>query len=232
MWSRSDDEAGGASAQNRRIAATDVPVPALGVGRVLVRITCSVVSAGTGRQMMEFCQKSLLGKAWARPDLVRKVVAAAQTEGVAEAYQQAMGRLDTFRPLGYRSVGTVVNVGAGVSGIKVGDRLACSGSGFACHAEYVTVPQTLCALVPDGVSDEEAAFATLGAIALHALRLAELQLGERVVISAWGCSACWPCRLPEPGVVRYWERVWLQARRMWPANWVRTRRCPEERRPS
>ena len=180
----------------------DVPVPALGAGRVMVRTTCSVVSAGTERQMMEFGQKSLLGKALERPDLVRKVMAVAQTEGVAEAYRQAMGRLDTFRPLGYSSAGVVVDVGPDVRGIRVGDRLACSGSGFACHAEYVTVPQTLCAPIPDSVSNEDAAFAALGAISLHALRLAELQLGDRVVIiglgligllgvqiaKAWGCQ--------------------------------------------
>ena len=180
----------------------DVPTPARRANAVIVRNTISVVSTGTERQMIEFGQKSLLGKALERPDLVRKVVAVAQTEGPTEAYQQAMGRLGAFRPLGYSSAGTVVDVGTGVSGIRVGDRLACSGSGFACHAEYVVVPQTLCALIPDGVSDEDAAFAALGAIALHALRLAELQLGDRVVIiglgllgllavqiaKAWGCQ--------------------------------------------
>jgi len=152
--------------------------------------------------MMEFGRKSLLGKALERPDLVRKVIAVARTEGIAEAYQQAMGRLDAFRPLGYSSAGIVVDVGGSVSGIKVGDRLACSGSGYACHAEYVAVLQTLCAPIPDGVSDEDAAFAALGAIALHALRLAELQLGDRIIIiglgllgllavqiaKAWGCQ--------------------------------------------
>lgn len=97
-----------------------------------------------------------------------------------------MGHLDTLRPLGYSSAGVVVDRGTGISGIRVGDRLACSGSGFACHAEYVNVPQTLCALIPDGVCDEEAAFAALGAIALHALRLAELQLGDHVAIIGLG----------------------------------------------
>lgn len=184
------------------LCIVNAPAPASSKGRILIRTVNSVISAGTERQMMEFAGKSLLGKALERPDLVRKVMTVAQTEGIAEAYQQAMGRLDTFRPLGYSSAGVVVDVGAGVSGIKVGDRMACSGSGFACHAEYVTVPQTLCAPIPNGVSDEDAAFAAVGAIALHALRLAELQLGDRVVIiglgllgllavqiaKAWGCQ--------------------------------------------
>jgi len=180
----------------------DVPCSPARAGSLLVRNAASVLSIGTERQMIEFGKKNLLGKAMERPDLVRKVIAVAQTEGVTEAYQAAMGRLDTFRVLGYSSAGMVVDMGPGVSGIRVGDRLACSGSGFACHAEYVVVPQTLCAAIPDGVTDEEAAFAALGAIALHALRLAELQLGDRVAIiglgllgllavqiaKAWGCQ--------------------------------------------
>lgn len=184
------------------IILQETPVPGVKPGTVLVRTAASAVSAGTERQMMEFAQKSLLGKALARPDLVRKVVAAAQTEGVLEAYRAATTRLDTPTPMGYSSAGIVSSVGAGAMGYKVGDRLACSGSGFACHAEYVTVAQTLCAPIPEGVSDEHAAFAALGAIALHALRLAELQLGDRVAIiglgllgllavqiaRAWGCQ--------------------------------------------
>ncbi len=187
---------------NGKTLIIDVPMPIAHTSTVLVRNTASAVSAGTERQMMEFAGKSLLGKALERPDLVRKVMAVAQTEGVAEAYQQALGRLDTFRSLGYSSAGIVVDVGTGVGGIRAGDRLACSGSGYACHAEYVTVPQILYTPIPDGVSDEDAAFAALGAIALHALRLAALQLGDRVVIiglgllgllavqiaKAWGCQ--------------------------------------------
>lgn len=187
---------------NGKILLIDVPLPAARSNSVIVRNTISVVSAGTERQMMEFAQKSLLGKAMARPDLVRKVVAVAQTEGVGEAFRTATSRLDTPIPMGYSSAGEVTTAGENTTGFNAGDRVACSGSGFACHAEYVAVPQTLCAPIPDGVPEEEAAFVALGAIALHSLRLAKLQLGDRVVIiglgllgllavqiaKAWGCQ--------------------------------------------
>ncbi len=188
---------------NGKILLIDVPLPAARANSVIVRNTISVVSAGTERQMMEFAQKSLLGKALARPDLVRKVVAVAQTEGVGEAFRAATSRLDTPIPMGYSSAGEITAVGEGVTKFRIGERLACSGSGFACHAEYVAVPQTLCAPIPDGVPEEEAAFVALGAIALHSLRLAELQLGDRVVIIGLGLlgllavqiAKAWGCRV-------------------------------------
>lgn len=184
------------------VAVLDAPIPVVKAGHVLVRNIASVVSVGTERQMMEFAKKGLLGKALARPDLVRKVLDVARTEGPLEAYQQAMGRLGAPRPLGYSSAGEVVEVGPGVDEFRRAERVACAGSAYACHAEVVSVPQMLCAKIPEGLSLEEASFTTLGATALHSLRLADIQLGDHVAIiglglvgllavqvaKAWGCK--------------------------------------------
>lgn len=164
----------------------DVPEPVVTPGRVLVRNTASLVSAGTERQMIDLAKKSLLGKALARPDLVKKVIALAKTEGIQEAYQVSKSRLDAPVPLGYSSAGRVVEVGAGVQGIKVGDQVACTGSTFASHAEIVSVPHTLCVPVPDGVDGESAAFVALGGIALHAVRVSGAALGENVAVIGLG----------------------------------------------
>jgi predicted dehydrogenase/threonine dehydrogenase-like Zn-dependent dehydrogenase len=168
------------------LAVVDVPEPLVSGGRLLVRTEASLVSAGTERAMIELARKSLLGKALARPDLVRRVVDTARTEGVAEAYRQATGRLDAPVPLGYSSAGVVVEVGAGVGGFLPGDRVACTGAGVAGHAETNLVPATLCAKLPPGVSFESGAFAALGGIALEAVRVAHAGLGDRVVVIGLG----------------------------------------------
>jgi len=169
-----------------KLMLADVPVPGLRANGLLVRNACSLVSVGTEKQLTDFARKSLLGKARARPDLVRKVMNVAQTEGLLEAHRQATSRLDTALPLGYSSAGEVIAVGEGVDEFKVGDRVACAGSGYASHAEVISVPQTLCVSIPDNVDFESAAFVALGAIALHSVRLAELTLGENVAIIGLG----------------------------------------------
>lgn len=164
----------------------EVPAPRSSAGSLVVRTVCSVVSVGTERYMLDMAKKSLLGKAMSRPDLVRQVVAKSRTEGVLEAYRQSMGRLDNPVPLGYSSAGVVIEVGSGVEGFSKGDRVACSGSGYASHAEVVRVPRNMAERIPEGVGFEEAAFVTLGGIAIHGVRLAEPTLGERVVVLGLG----------------------------------------------
>ena len=127
-----------------------------------------------------------MGKALARPDLVKQVINKVRTEGFGEAYRQAMGRLDTPISLGNSAAGSVIGVGEGVEGLSVGDRVACSGSGYASHSEIISVPQTLTVKIPDGVSDEAASFVTLGSIAMHGIRTANLTFGERVVVLGLG----------------------------------------------
>ncbi len=168
------------------LAVVDVPSPAAKPGFVVVQNASSLVSAGTEKHMLEMAKKSLVGKAMARPDLVRQVVAKARAEGVLEAYHQAVNRLDTPVPLGYSSAGTVIDAGRGVEGFSKGDWVACVGSGYASHAEIVCVPQNFCAKIPEGVDFESAAFVALGGIALEAVRLAELSLGSRVVVIGLG----------------------------------------------
>ena len=136
--------------------------------------------------MIEMGQKSLLGKARARPDLVRQAWAKARKEGFISVYKEAMNRLDEPIPLGYSAAGVVQEVGAGVTGFKSGDRVAVAGAGFASHAEVLWVPENLCVPIPPNVDFEAAAFAMLGAIALHGVRQAGLTLGETAVVIGLG----------------------------------------------
>lgn len=164
----------------------EVPIPKPGKGEALVRTGASLVSAGTERMLVEFAEKSLLGKAKARPDLVKQTLDKVRREGLISTVDAVRNRLDEFLPLGYSSAGTIIDVGEGLQGFRVGDRVACAGGGFAVHAEYAVVPRNLMTLLPDEVDLEQGAFATLGAIALHGFRLAELQIGERVAVIGLG----------------------------------------------
>ncbi len=175
--------------QNMKNGATtvaDVPIPAPQHGEALVRNAVSLVSAGTERMLVEFAEKSLVGKARSRPDLVRQVLDKARREGLLTTLEAAFSRLDQPMPLGYSSAGTIVALGEGLEGFQVGQRVACAGGGYAVHAEYVCVPRNLLAPLPDPVDFEAAAFTTLGAIAMHGFRQAGVQVGERVAVIGLG----------------------------------------------
>ncbi len=175
--------------QNMKTGQTtveEIPVPAPRPGQALVRVAASLVSAGTERMLVEFAEKSLLGKARSRPDLVKQVLGKMRREGVFVTIGAAFNRLDQPMPLGYSSAGTIFALGEGMESFKVGQRVACAGGGYAVHAEYNVIPRNLLTPLPDSVDFELAAFTTLGAIALHGFRLAGPQIGENVAVIGMG----------------------------------------------
>jgi len=164
----------------------EVPIPSLGEGAILVDVRASLLSAGTERAKVEIGKKGLLGKARSRPDDVRQVVAKARRDGVRATAEAVRIRLDQLNPLGYSSAGIVRAIGPRVRGITIGDRVACAGGGYAVHADVNAVPANLCVPVPNGVPFEHAAFATVGAVAMHGVRQADARLGERVAVIGLG----------------------------------------------
>ncbi|MBI1309558.1 MAG: zinc-binding dehydrogenase [Proteobacteria bacterium] len=170
-----------------KVELRDVPAPGCGRGEVLVATRASLISAGTERMMMDFAGKSLAGKAKERPDLVRKVVAKMRRDGVADTLKSVFSRLEEPMPLGYSAAGVVVKVGNDLaSEFAVGDRVAVAGAGLANHAEFNAVPKNLVVKLPDAVPFAEGCYATLGAIALHGVRNAGVQLGDRVLVVGLG----------------------------------------------
>jgi predicted dehydrogenase/threonine dehydrogenase-like Zn-dependent dehydrogenase len=168
------------------LTVLDAPVPACRPGGVLVQSLFSLISTGTEMMKVHEAGLSMVGKARARPDQVRKVLDTVAQQGAMATYKKVMNKLDSYTPLGYSLCGVVVEVGAGAEEFKVGQLVAAAGNEFALHAEYNWIPVNLCAAVPRGVAPEHAAFSTVGAIAMQGVRRAEPQLGETSLVIGLG----------------------------------------------
>ncbi len=169
-----------------QVASYDVPAPELQGGGILVRTAFSAISSGTEKAAVEAGRKSIFGKALARPDLVKQVLAYAQSNGIKAARQKVQARLETLSSLGYSCSGFVIEVGAGVDGFQPGDRVACAGTGYASHCEINFVPANLAVRLPDNVDMETASLTTIGAIAVQGVRQANVTFGETVAVIGVG----------------------------------------------
>ncbi len=170
------------SLKTGEVELTEVPCPSIGAGQLLIRTHRTVVSSGTERMLVDFGRAGLINKARQQPEKVRQVFEKVLADGLGPTVEAVRRKLDEPIALGYCNLGVVVEVGPGVQGFSVGDRVVSNGR----HAEIVAAPQNLCVRVPDEVSDEQAAFTVLGAIALQGIRLAQPTLGETVVVSGLG----------------------------------------------
>ena len=161
---------------------SEVPLPAVHDREVLVQTHNSLVSVGTERMLVEFGKAGWIEKAKQQPDKVKMVLDKIKSDGLAPTIESVFAKLEQPLPLGYCNAGKIMQVGKGVLGFQEGDRVVSNGQ----HAEFISVPQMLCAKIPDSVSDEEASFAVLGSIALQGIRLAKPTLGESVVVMGAG----------------------------------------------
>lgn len=168
------------------LALVNVAPPRAPGNGILVQTRASLISAGTERMIVDLAKKSLVEKARQRPDLVAKVFDKAKREGVLAAYDAVRSKLDSPIPLGYSLAGLVEEVGRSARGFQKGDRVACAGAGIANHAELNAVPMNLAVQIPENVTDEEASFVTVAAIALQGVRLVHPQLGDVVVVIGLG----------------------------------------------
>ena len=160
----------------------EIPVPNVSNRSLLIKSSKTLISAGTERMLVEFGKAGLVKKAMQQPDKVKQVINKISTDGIVPTIESVLNRLDEPMPLGYSNVGIVHEVGSDIKNFKQGDRVVSNGK----HAEVVNVPINLCAKVPETVSDEEASFTILGAVALQGIRLVKPTLGETVVVIGLG----------------------------------------------
>lgn len=164
------------------LEVTDVPVPIVKPGHLLIQTRCSLISAGTERMLVSFAKSGLISKARQQPEKAKQVIDKIRTDGILPTMHSVFARLDEPLPLGYCNCGVVLEMGEGVEDFKVGDRAASNGP----HAEIVCVPKNLCAKVPDSISDEQAVFAVLASIGLQGIRLIKPTFGETIVVTGLG----------------------------------------------
>jgi threonine dehydrogenase-like Zn-dependent dehydrogenase len=158
------------------------PKPQSKSGNLLIESTCSLISAGTERMLLNFSKASYLQKAKQQPEKVKQVLDKVKTDGLVTTYDAVKSKLSEPIPLGYCNVGKVLDAGKNTDGFQAGDRVISNGP----HADLVRVPKNLCAKIPDNVDDESAAFTVLASIALQGIRLAKPTLGETVVVTGTG----------------------------------------------
>ncbi len=162
----------------------EIPAPGCRPGGVLVRTVASLISAGTERSSVSSAQSSLLDRARKQPDQVKQVFEMVKKDGLMTTVNKVLNRLDSYKTLGYSAAGVVVE--SRCDEFAVGDRVACAGAQFAHHAEYISVPKNLVCRIPDNVGFDDAAYTTVGAIALQGVRQADLRLGESVAVIGLG----------------------------------------------
>lgn len=160
----------------------DVPTPSIQKGCLLIKTAKSLISPGTEMMLVDFGKANLVSKAKQQPEKVKQVISKVKNDGISATYEAVMSKLHEPISLGYSNVGEVIGVGDGVNEFSIGDRVVSNGN----HAEVVSVPSKLCALIPDNVSNEEASFTILGAIGLQGIRLAKPTLGEKFVVFGLG----------------------------------------------
>ena len=160
----------------------DIPVPLTSDGSLLIKTSKTLISTGTERMLVEFGKAGWLKKIRQQPDKVKMVMDKISTDGVKSTIETVLHKLDQPLPLGYCNVGIVNEIGSGVKNFRKGDRVISNGK----HAEFVNVPKNLCVKVPNKVSDDEASFTVLGAVALQGIRLVNPTLGETIVVTGLG----------------------------------------------
>lgn len=173
-----------------KVEVVDVPAPACGPDEVLVRTAYSLISTGTESWTIEATEpiatKDLVvdtPKLRKAVNLVRDVL---EKEGWGGLVDYTRSVRNPQVPLGYSLSGTVIEVGRNITDLVIGDSVACAGEGKACHAEFASVPRNLVSKVPSGVGLRDAAFTTVGAIAVHGFRRSGAQLGEAVAVIGVG----------------------------------------------
>ena len=164
----------------------EVPAPVVEAGTVLVAVDHSCVSIGTELSGVRHAETPLWKRALRDPAKVKAVIGRIREQGFAEVRRSVQDTTSSVTAMGYSAAGTVIEVGAGIDDVWVGDRVACAGAGIANHAEVVRVPRNLVVPVPDGLDLAAASTVTLGAIALQGIRRAEPTLGETFVVVGLG----------------------------------------------
>ena len=165
------------------IIVDEVPDPVVTPHHVLVRPISSLISSGT--ETANIHKDGVLKEAIDNPSHIRKIWDAATVLGPLRVLREVRAKFSDYGVLGYSGAGIIVDKHPTVGDVEVGDRVAYGGEGTG-HGECILTGRQLVARIPDGVSYDHASFTTLGSIAMNAVRVAEIQLGNTVAVIGLG----------------------------------------------
>tara|TARA_Y100001968_G_scaffold333405_1_gene396049 strand:+ start:1368 stop:3497 length:2130 start_codon:yes stop_codon:yes gene_type:complete len=178
-----------------KMEVMNVPSPIILPGHILIKNHFSIISPGTEGSTVATARKGIIGKMQDRPEQVKQVVQTLQKQGLSQTLRAVEKKLQSYSPLGYSSSGTVIEIGEGVEGFEIGDKVACAGVGYANHAEIINVPKNLVVKLSPNADLEAAAYNTIGSIAMQGVRQADLRVGENVVVIGLGLIGQLTCQI-------------------------------------
>ena len=178
-----------------KMEVMNVPSPIILPGHILIKNHFSIISPGTEGSTVATARKGIIGKMQDRPEQVKQVVQTLQKQGLSQTLRAVEKKLQSYSPLGYSSSGTVIEIGEGVEGFEIGDKVACAGVGYANHAEIINVPKNLVVKLSPSADLEAAAYNTIGSIAMQGVRQADLRVGENVVVIGLGLIGQLTCQI-------------------------------------
>lgn len=165
------------------IIVDEVPDPMVARHHVLIRPVYSLISSGT--ETASIHQEGVLKEVADNPSHIRKVLDVMKVNGPVRTIAEVRAKFSEYAVIGYSGAGILVDKHATVPDLEIGQRVAYGGEGTG-HAETVTTGRNLVARIPDNVPFEHACFATLGSIALNAVRIANISLGDTVAVIGLG----------------------------------------------
>lgn len=175
---------------NLGIKVKDVPIPFPNDNEVQIKVFNSLISVGTEANSMK--TKTWTQKYEILKQRIEKSLDILKTDGFKVVYNKVVSTISSsnveskYEPIGYSNSGIIVSKGKNVTNLNVGDRVACGGNTFAVHGEVAIIPKNLAVKIPKNVTFEEAAFTTVGSIAMQGIRRSEARPGEWVIIYGVG----------------------------------------------
>src|SRR5437764_14153805 len=167
----------------KEIVVDEVPDPVLVPHHVLVRPHYSLISSGT--ETASIHNESLIKAVADDPSHLAKIWKAIRNQGPLRSLREVQAKFKEYAVLGYSGAGVIVDKHPTVTDFELGDRVAYGGEGTG-HGETILVGRNLAARMPEGLGCEHACFATLGAIAMNAVRTARIELGDVVAVIGLG----------------------------------------------
>jgi predicted dehydrogenase/threonine dehydrogenase-like Zn-dependent dehydrogenase len=167
----------------KEILVDEVPDPKVIPHHVLIRPVFSLISSGT--ETASIHQEGVLKEVADNPSHIQKVLNVMKVNGPISTIREVQAKFSEYAALGYSGAGILAEKHSTVTDLQPGDRVAYGGEGTG-HAETILTGRNLVVRVPDNVAFEHACFATLGSIAMNAVRNANIGLGDRVAVIGLG----------------------------------------------